>query len=66
MGGHGAWWDDQEAQGAGGGASPALPRHRRRHGQDQELARDGGVHPQGDVERPPRHRWGQRHKQELG
>ena len=42
MGGHGAWWDDQEAQGAGGGASPALPRHRRRHGQDQELARDGG------------------------
>ena len=29
-------------------------------------ARDGGVHPQGDVERPPRHRWGQCHKQELG
>ena len=35
-GGHGPWRQDQEAQGGGGGVSPALPDHRRRHGQEQD------------------------------
>ena len=46
-GGHGPWRQDQEAQRGGGGVSPALPDHRRRHGQEQELGLL--LHPQGDV-----------------
>ena len=43
-------WKDQEAKGGGGGASPALPSHRRRHGQGQELGLPRPeLHPQGDV-----------------
>ena len=34
--GHGPWRQDQEAQEGGGGVSPALPDHRRRHGKEQD------------------------------
>ena len=48
--GDGTRWQDQEAKGGGGGASPALPSHRRRHGQGQELGLPRPeLHPQGDV-----------------